>query len=79
MDTGYCFNERSGQYIVTPASRFDLTPDLRAKIHDEAVSAYMSGASENNNPYPKNSPAFLQWEHSFDEYKETAESYYEMD
>ncbi len=75
MGTGYCFNERSGQYIVTPPSRFNLTLDLRAKIHDEAVEAYKAGLTEDDNPYPKNSPAFLQWEHSFDDYKEACESY----
>ena len=68
---------QSGQYIVTAPSRFDLTHELRQSIHEEAVAAYKNGKQENANPYAFGCPAFLQWEHSYEEWKESAESYYE--
>lgn len=70
-------NEESGQYIVTAPSRFDLTPELQRSIHEEAVAAYKDGLGDDANPHPLGCPAFLQWEHSYEEWKETAESYYE--
>ncbi len=66
----------SGIYKVTPASRFDLSNELQMKIHDEAVAALKDGKSEKDNPYPFECPAFLQWEHSFDEYREATENSY---
>ena len=70
--------ERSGQYVATPASRHDLTQELRMRIHEEAVEACKDGKKSSENPYSHGCAAYLQWEHSFDEWKEaTDDDYYE--
>lgn len=55
-------------------SRHDLPPALRASIHEEAIAAFRDGKNDDANPYPKGCAAFLQWEHSYDEYKEACDA-----
>ena len=55
-------------------SRHDLPPALQASIHEEAIAAFRDGKNDDANPYPKGCAAFLQWEHSYDEYKEACDA-----
>lgn len=70
----FAFGERSGRYTTKPASRHDLPPALRASIHEEAIAAFRDGKNDDANPYPNGCAAFLQWEHSYDEYKEACDA-----
>ena len=69
--------ERSGQYTVTRPSRHDLPQALSMSIHEEAVAAYKEGKEDTDNPYSPGCAAYLQWDHSYHEWEETVESYYE--
>jgi hypothetical protein len=70
----YAFGEKSGQYKVALPSRHSLLPMLKTKIHEEAINAYRDNKKETENPYAKGCPAWLQWDHSFSEYKEACDA-----
>ena len=70
----FAFGEQSGGYVFAAATRHSLPIALSVLIHEQAVAAFRNGEASDANPYPNGCPAFLQWEHSYDEYKEACDT-----